>query len=289
MAREFIYVDEEKTAIKTGEDGMPLFRETIKVGDKEEVTETQADVFHLLDKVPALGNDLKTEKTERKKFQDIVSVLKDKGIKFEAKEDVAGFIDKALESISKVESFNEKDFVGTEKIEEIKTSINATWEERLNDTKGNYEEKIAKLTEEKGNSLGLIKKLMINDQFSSSKFVDERCSAPPQILMNCFASNFDVDLEDLNQSHVVAKYDNGEVIYSKKRVGELPDFDEALSLLIDKSKDRDFFLKASGNSGSGSQSGSNGKGSDFKTEYSEAMKNRDTKTAISLKMNKFKK
>lgn len=120
------------------------------------------------------------------------------------------------------------------------------------------EEKYKPVIDERDRLVGDLRKEKIGGSFARSKFVSENLTIPPDFVEARFGSHF-----ELENGKVVAKFANGEKIYSRARPGELADFDEALSELVGQYSQKDQILKGSSGSGGGAgggQGGGNGGG-----------------------------
>jgi hypothetical protein len=135
---------------------------------------------------------------------------------------------------------------------------------------------------------------MVSDRFSRSPlFVSTDGNPPKTILKPAYAEayygrNFKVEESD-NGARIVVGYDQaGNQIYSKKRPGQLADFDEAIEHIINTSPDKDDILRAgkSGSGADGGQDGGKGPTSDIaklEVQYAEAQKTGNGKAMIALK------
>jgi hypothetical protein len=86
----------------------------------------------------------------------------------------------------------------------------------------------------------------IGGRFGNSKFVQDRCYLPPDMLRTTFGVHFKVE------DGKVIGYDRlGNKITSRERFGEPADFDEALEQLVGAHPHRDKILKAPTSAGSG--------------------------------------
>ncbi|MFZ3192810.1 MAG: DUF6651 domain-containing protein [Moraxellaceae bacterium] len=148
---------------------------------------------------------------------------------------------KALETIK---NFDEKKLVDAGEVERIKTeAIKAV------------EDKYKPVIDERDRLAGDLRKEKIGGSFARSKFVSENLVIPPDFVEARFGSHF--ELED---GKVVAKFPNGEKIYSRARPGELADFDEALGELVGQYSQKDQILKGTAGSGGGASGGGNNGG-----------------------------
>ena len=286
MEREFVYIDAEKTAIKTNEDGYPMYVEKEEKDGREIINERSADVFHLLDKVHTLGGDIVKVKEKAKSLKNIASVFTEKGILSEedlaSKDVISQWIGESLDARKKVSEFNDKDFDKIKNFEEMKKQLEASRDEKLNEQKSAYDSQIGQLSETIESYKNKIHKLMITDKFSSSKFIKENCpDIPVNVIANTFAGKFKLE-EDDGDWQVVGYKASGSPIYSPVRAGNVASFDEALEQMIKEDPNKDFFLKGISGSGTGNGAGSKSH-TTIQSAIDEAEKRGDVTTVIHLK------
>lgn len=100
----------------------------------------------------------------------------------------------------------------------------------------------------------VLRKMVLGDQFTRSKFIQERLNVPPELVEAFFGKNFNVEEDGDGNPTIVAKQ-NGQPILSRARPGETADFDEALLILTESYPNRDRILKTPSSTGSGSKGG----------------------------------
>ena len=88
---------------------------------------------------------------------------------------------------------------------------------------------------------------MIGGRFGGSKFISEKMAIPTEFVRSYFGQNFKIE-----EGKVVAYDGQGNKVFSRTKPGELASFDEALESLVESHPQKDYILKASGNSGGGS-------------------------------------
>ena len=92
--------------------------------------------------------------------------------------------------------------------------------------------------------------LMVSNNFAKSAFVKDKLAMTPRVDEAYFKDNFKVEKGDDGKYHVIA-YNKGEKLFSEERVGEPPEFDEAVALMVARDPDRDSLIIAPGEGGSG--------------------------------------
>lgn len=95
----------------------------------------------------------------------------------------------------------------------------------------------------------------IGGAFARSKFIADKIAVPYDLVESRFGRNFSLD-----GRKVVAKDNAGNPIYSRANPGELADFEEALSMLVDSYPHKEHILKGSNNGGAGTRTSQGGAG-----------------------------
>ena len=95
-----------------------------------------------------------------------------------------------------------------------------------------------------------------DNAFATSAFIKEKIAVPADLIKSTFANNFKYE-----EGKLVPYDTNGQKIFSKKRLGEIADFDEGFETLINGYAHKDSILKGTNNGGSGNNgNGGNGNG-----------------------------
>lgn len=113
------------------------------------------------------------------------------------------------------------------------------------------------LAAEKGKLSTQLFNLQVGSAFTNSAFIKTKIapSMPTDFLQARFGGNFKVENGTVHGVDA-----SGQKLYSRIRAGEVADFDEALSMMIESHPQRDTFLKGTGSSGGGSQGSGGGAG-----------------------------
>ena len=136
---------------------------------------------------------------------------------------------------SQVDSIDGKSKV---KIDELKDTINKTWEAKQADWETKEKSLTADLFDAK-----------VGVKFATSKTI-AGLVLPPDIAKATFSSHFNSDGS--------ANDANGNPIYSKEKPGEIAGFEEAMTHIIDNYPNKDAIMKSSGAEGSGSHNSGGG-------------------------------
>jgi hypothetical protein len=212
-------------AIELGTDGHPI---VIDDAGKE----FTIDAINAQAKI----NTIVSESNERRKLN---SELQTKLKAYEGIEDPAA----ALSALQTVKSLGEDHKV---KMDELKNTINKTWE--------------SKLQEWEQEKTGLNDKLFqatVLSKFATSEVI-KKTVLTPDIAATFFGKHFNPD--------GTAKDTAGNLIYSKSKPGEPAQFDEAIEVLIDTYPNKDSILRGSGaQGGDGHRGGSGGSGFENKS------------------------
>jgi hypothetical protein len=148
---------------------------------------------------------------------------------------------KALDTVGKLD---QKQLIDAGKVDEVKQQITAQYETQLNEVK----QVNTTLQAERD---GLIK----SNAFTKSKFISERVAVPPEMFEKTFGDQFKVE-----DGKVVPYGRDGNPVYSKKRMGEIADVDEAFEIILETYPHKDTVLKAVQNGGSGNNGGGGQRG-----------------------------
>lgn len=151
--------------------------------------------------------------------------------------------DSAKKALETVKNLDDKKLIDAGEVEKVKAEAKKAFDEQLN----------AVIAERDGIKTQY-HQAMISGEFARSKIISEKTILPSDIMQAQFGKHFSID----EQGKLVAKYADGNPIYSRINAGELASFDEALELIIDAYPHKDNILKgnmASGSGGSQSQGG----------------------------------
>lgn len=97
--------------------------------------------------------------------------------------------------------------------------------------------------------------LKLDIAFSGSQFIKERVATPPDMFRKTFGENFKTE-----DGKIVAYDQSGNKIYSKKNMGQLAGFDEAVEIIVGNYPSKDQILREPSHSGSGSNGGGGQRG-----------------------------
>jgi len=228
-------------------------------GDNGADKEIGLDAIHLYSKVPALQDEAKGHRVAKEGLQALIDIAKEAGVNTEDPAEFKSWIEAANTSIETVKNFDDKKLVAAKDVEAIKKSATEALEKQLAEQANGHDKQLNKAKETIEGLQGAMFDLMVSDKFSSSKFVSEKLNIPAKVARAYFGNNFKVEKNDSGGYHVVP-YMNGEKLFSEERLGEVPEFDEAIGLMVAKDPDRDSLLVGSGGGGSGAGGGQGGGG-----------------------------
>lgn len=97
--------------------------------------------------------------------------------------------------------------------------------------------------------------LRLDIAFSGSQFIKDRIAAPPDMFRKTFGENFKTE-----DGKIVAYDASGNKIYSKKNMGQLAGFDEAVEIIVNNYSSKDDILRDPSHSGSGNNGGGGQRG-----------------------------
>lgn len=144
--------------------------------------------------------------------------------------------DTARKALDTVKNLDDKKLIDAGEVEKVKA-----------EAKKAYDEQLAKITAERDGIKSQFHTAMISSEFARSAFVKDKTILPPEIAQSYFGSHFAVD----DNGKVIAKYADGNVIYSRSHAGEIASLDEALEILVGAYAHKDSILKGSNASGAG--------------------------------------
>lgn len=197
---------------------------------------------------------IQTDGTERSVGGDTISKLNGEARQHRERAEKAEQTLKAFEGITDAEAARKA--LDTVKKLDAKQLIDAGEVDKVRDevAKG-YQQQ---LTEAQKNAEALqdrVNNMTKQTAFATSKFIQERVAVPPEMFQATFERNFKVE-----DGKLVPYGPDGNKIYSKKRMGEVADVDEAFEIMLETYPHKDSVLKApnvggSGNNGSGGNRG----------------------------------
>lgn len=150
---------------------------------------------------------------------------------FDGIEDAAA----ARKALQTVKNLDDKKLVDAGEVEKVKAEVKASME-------AHYKPQLEK-------AAALERELYaekIGGSFARSKFIAEKVAVPADVVQALFRDRF-----QLEGGKVVATDASGNRIYSSSKPGELADFDEAVSTLLEQYPHKASLLKSSGASGGG--------------------------------------
>lgn len=243
--------DGEKLIV-ANDKGLPIV-----IDDEQENKEFGINAIEHYSQIPKLrteaANNRKAFETSEARF----TPLKDHEID---PDNLNEWLPQAKDAITKLENIDQKKLIDANEVETIKLQAQEKIQSKLDEVTNKYQTRLEGLEKSVKDKDGTIFGLMVNDKFYNSKFVKGKLNMTPKVAAKYFGENFKVEDEDGKQS-VIAYGKDGQRIYSKEDIGAIPDFDEALALLVDADEDRDMLLKGKNASGTGANDNF---GSDYK-------------------------
>lgn len=251
-----LLIDDQGHAVL--KDGKPVYK-------KDDGTEVVFDAAQAFGKIGQLTGE---NTAYKKRFEEAESRLK----AFEGIDDPAA----ALKAIEMARDIDAGKLVQAGKLEEVKAAVQKAADEKYQGQVKQLTENLARVTAEKDSIVTQLHEEVIGGGFARSKLIAEKKVVVPADMMRAtFGRAFKVE-----DGKVVAVDAAGNPIYSKSRMGELADFDEALEILIDQYPHKEQILTGSGASGSGAAAiGSNGGGKPAIKDLSQA-KTREERIAV---------
>lgn len=151
----------------------------------------------------------------------------------------------ALKAMETIQSLDQKKLIDAGEVEKVKSEISKAYDEKLEAERARADQAASALNKE-----------IIGGSFARSKYISDNVAIPADLIQAQFGNLFSLNEE----GKLVAKYADGNQVFSKANPGNPAPFDEALEMIIDQYPHKDHILKGTGNSGGGSK-GSDGGGS----------------------------
>lgn len=142
---------------------------------------------------------------------------------------------KAREAFDKLSKIDQKKLIDSGEVDKVRAEIEKGYTGRVNE-----------LTDTVTKQQSTIDNMRLDAAFGSSKFVNEKIIVPRDMFQGAFAKHFK------QEEGKLVPYDaSGNKIYSKTRMGETADFDEALERLVENYPAKNSILKGVNANGSG--------------------------------------
>lgn len=232
--------------LKLDDKGVPVLKDGKPIYVKEDGSELVFDAEQAFSKIGQLTGEAADN---RKRATEAEAKVKE----YEGIDDPEA----ARKAIETVKNLDDGKLVTAGKAEEIKVAAQRAAEERIQAERKQMTEKITTLEQERNQYRDGLHEEMIGGGFARSKFIQEKIAIPPDMVRAAFGKSFKVE----NGKAVAYEPDGRTPIYSRQKMGEVADFDEALEILVDRYPHKDQIIKGSGSSGSGASNGaSNGSG-----------------------------
>ncbi len=216
-------------------------------------TEKPLDVPTLYANLGKANNEAKERRLEIQNLEKTLEPITEAKI-----EDIPGFVASALKALDTVKNLDDKQLVDAKKVEELKKSVSESWEKKVNDQKSSFESKIAELNGVLSKKEQQIRQLMIEGAFDRSRFLKEKTVLPPDIAHKAFGDNFKIEEQKNGTLKLVAFDTEGNQLFSEEKPGADPDFEEAISILVNRHPQKDFFLRSDSTGGGTPPAGGGG-------------------------------
>jgi hypothetical protein len=153
----------------------------------------------------------------------------------------------AKDALAKLQKIDQKKLIDAGEVDKLKDSM-----------KQEFTGQIAELQKDRDTLQQRLDQREIDFVFAGSEFIRDRVAIPRDLFEGSMRKHF-----SMKDGKLEIKDASGNVMRSKKNIGEIASPDEALEMLIDMRPDKDAILKAntgggSGNNGGGGNRGNNG-------------------------------
>ncbi len=180
-----------------------------------------------LDTISKLNNENKQHRLEK---ETLATKLKD----FEGLDPKA-----AREAFDKLSKIDQKKLIDAGEVDKVREEIGKSYSAQISEK----DKVIETLT-------GRIKNMMLDGAFNGSEFLRNNIAIPLDFIRAAFGGNFTIE-----NDKITAKDKDGNVLYSRKKAGEVADFEEAIQMLVDMHPQKDTFIKTNTGGGTGSNGG----------------------------------
>lgn len=274
-----------KLVLKLDENGnvVVVNGKVIYVDEDADNKEYPLDPPSMYSKIIDLGKENKVHRDKKDELERKLSL-------FDGIEDIEAWKKESDLARETVKNFSDKDLIDAKKVDEVKAEMKDAYEKKLvakdNEIKA-LAQKHAEVLSEKDKN---IRHLMISNKFSASPhFSGDESSIttiPPDLAESYFGGNFKVEV--INGKPELRAYHNDIEITSQLNPGEPADFEEAISILIDKYPRKNSILRApGGGSGGGGGGGGDTTPTDalgkLKQQLEQAQKANNFTASIALK------
>jgi hypothetical protein len=272
------------------QDGKPVY--ILTDGDKSE--DFVADVPSMYLNTLKLKGESKQHRDKLKSATDELTTFK---TIFDGVEDVAEYRSAADKALEVVKNLDDKKLIDAGKVDEVKAELKAAHDKNLAAAQKKFEKQLEDMTGQLGSKDNLIRKLTIGQRFATDQHfsgTEPKTNVQPAMAEAYWGHLFTVDEKKTTADGkplVIGHHPvTGDEILSTRpdTVGEIADFGEAISVVIEHSPLRDAILNSGPpGSGAGGGGGGGGGGSDelskLKAKYDAAVKSGDGRTAVALK------
>ena len=151
---------------------------------------------------------------------------------------------KAREALDTVGKLDQKKLIDAGEVDRVRQEIASQYQGQLAEAQKGAESLQSR-----------VDSLLLETAFGKSKFIQHRVAVPPEMFVSTFGKNFKIE------DGKPVPYDSaGNKIYSKTRMGEVADIDEAFSIMVDGYAHKDSILRANGHGGSGNNGNGGARG-----------------------------
>lgn len=215
---------------------------------------------------------------------------------FKGVDDPKAWFNEAKKALETVKNYKDKELVDAGKVEQIKQEVIAAKDSEIDQLKSSFNSNIKELNDQLIDSQGKIRQLMVSNRFAQSPmFVGTdtkpaKTLLPPDVAESYFGRQIAVE-ESGGELQLVCYDSKGNQIYSRKNPGELADFEEGISRIVDEYPQRDMIMRGNtggsggegGNSQSVSRGGLHGQLDKLKSAYDQAVKDGKPQASITIK------
>lgn len=218
--------------LKTDENGNVVVKDGMPVYVHADGKEIPFDANKAADKITELNAESKRHREAKEQAEAKLSA-------FDGISDPKA----AKAALEVVKNLDDKKLIDAGEVEKVKAEMRKSFDEQLNEAKSQAEKLQSQLHAE-----------LIGGSFARSKYAQEHLNLPSDVVQAFFGKHFSIS----DDGKIVAKFSDGNEIYSRTNHGEKASFEEALEALVAAYPNKDAILKPTGTTGSGAGAGVGG-------------------------------
>jgi len=234
----------EKTMkLKLDENGNAVLVDGKPVYVHDDGKEIPFDAARTVDTISRLNKEAQTHREAKEAAEGQLKTLGEQFKVYEGLDPEA-----SRKALQRTKDIEDGKLIEAGKLDEVRTAAQREYEARFSSATKTHSESLAALQAENAKLNGHLNDEIVGGSFARSKYIADNLAIPTDLVQAAFGNKFKVE-----EGKLVAVDAHGNKIFSRNRPGELADFDEAMSTLVEQYPNRDHILKSSGARGTGAQ------------------------------------